>query len=271
VTQPLFDHLPDVAARIGAAGRVFLFLDFDGTLAPIVEDPDMAQMPAGTRDAMRNLAGKENLSVGIISGRALRDVQERVGLKDIIYAGNHGLEISGPGLSLVNPTAAMRVELLRELAQDLQNRLLHIPGILVENKVLTASVHFRRAPASSLDEIRQAVGAAVDSTGDLFCVTPGLEVLEIKPRVNWNKGSAVRWIEDKLDRGPSLTVFVGDDITDEDAFAALPDGITVRVGPHGKTSARYHLPTQESVPALLGWLANATAFSLETSRCGSRR
>jgi trehalose 6-phosphate phosphatase len=271
VTLPLLDHLPNLAARVGAAGHLFLFLDFDGTLAPIVEDPGMAQMPAGTRDALRTLAGKENLSVGIISGRALRDVQERVGLKDIIYAGNHGLEISGPGLNLVNPTAVMQVEPLRDLAQDLRNRLLHIPGVLVENKILTASVHFRRAPAGSLEEIRRTVEAAVDSTGELFCVTPGLEVLEIKPRVNWNKGSAVRWIEEGLARGPALTVFVGDDITDEDAFAALPDGITVRVGPHGRTSAKYHLETQESVPELLLWLANATAFSLETSRCGTRR
>jgi len=271
VTQPLLDHLPDLAARVGAAGHLFLFLDFDGTLAPIVEDPDMAQMPAGTRDALRSLAGKENLSVGIISGRALRDVQERVGLKDIIYAGNHGLEISGPGLSLVNPTAAMQVARLRELAQDLRNRLLHIPGILLEDKVLTASVHFRKAPANFREEIRRIVEAAVGSTGDLFCVTRGLEVFEIKPRVNWNKGSAVRWIQKRLAKGPALTMFLGDDITDEDAFAALPDGITVRVGPHGKTSARYHLETQESVPEFLLWFADATAFSLETNRCGTHR
>jgi trehalose 6-phosphate phosphatase len=271
VTEPLLDYLPDLAARLGAAGHVFLFVDFDGTLAPIVEDPDMAQMPAGTRRVLSTLATKENLSLGIISGRSLPDLQQRVGLKNIIYAGNHGLEISGPGLNLVNPTAAMQVEPLRELAQDLRNRLLHIPGVLVENKILTASVHFRRAPANCREAIRRTVEAAVDSTGKLFCVTPGLEVLEIKPRVNWNKGSAVRWIEEKLDRGTSLTVFVGDDITDEDAFAALPDGITVRVGPHGKTSARYHLETQESVPELLLWFADATAFSLETSRCGTHQ
>ena len=271
MTQPLLNRLPDLAARVGAAGHLFLFLDFDGTLAPIVEDPDIAQMSVATRTVLRTLASKESLSLGIISGRSLHDLRERVGLKDIIYAGNHGLEISGAGLNLVNSTAAMQVEPLRHLAQDLRNRLLHIPGVLVENKVLTASVHFRKAPADSREEIRRTVNATVDSTGNLFCVTPGLEVLEIKPRVNWNKGSAVRWIEAKLDRGPALTVFVGDDITDEDAFAALPDGITVRVGPHGKTSARYHLPTQESVPELLFWFADVTAFSSETSRCGSHR
>ena len=271
MTRPLFDSLPDIATRVGAAGHLFLFLDFDGTLAPIVEDPDTAQMLPGTRNVLSTLAGKENVSLGIISGRSLSYLQERVGLQDVVYAGNHGLEISGPGMSLVNPTATLQIEPLRELAQDLRNRLLHIPGVLLENKILTASVHFRKAPANCREEIRRTVEAAVDSTGDLFCVTPGLEVLEIKPRVNWNKGSAVRWIEEGLDRGPSLTVFVGDDITDEDAFAALPDGITVRVGPHGKTSARYHLPTQESVPALLRWFADATAFSLETSRCGSHR
>jgi trehalose 6-phosphate phosphatase len=271
VTQPLLEYLPNLAARVSAAGHLFLFLDFDGTLAPIVEDPDRAQMPAGTRNLLSALAGKESLTLGIISGRSLPDLQERVGLKDVIYAGNHGLEISGPCLNLVDPTATMQIEPLRELARELRDRLAHIPGVLVENKVLTASVHFRKAPAICREEIRRTADAAVDSTGDLFCVTRGLEVFEIKPRVNWNKGSAVRWIEETLAKGPALTVFIGDDITDEDAFAALPDGITVRVGPHGKTSARYHLEAQESVAELLLWFADATAFSLETSRCGAHR
>jgi trehalose 6-phosphate phosphatase len=271
VTQALLETLSELAPRIAAAGHVFLFLDFDGTLAPIVEDPDQARMPAATREILRTLAARENVSVGIISGRALSDVRERAGLKDIIYAGNHGLEISGSGLQRIDSTAMSQVEPLRNLAQDLRDRLSHIPGILVENKVLTASVHFRKAPAASIDEIRQTVKAAAISAGNLFCITPGIEVFELKPRVNWNKGSAVRWIEERLDKGPSLTVFLGDDMTDEDAFAALPDGITVRVGPHGRTSARYHLESQEAVPEMLLWLANATAFSLETSRCGTHR
>src|SRR5690348_13869790 len=145
MTQLLFDHLPDIASSIRNAPHVLLSLDFDGTLAPIHLNPGAASMPAESRRALKTLEAGARSSVAIISGRALPDLRERVRMEEIIYAGNHGLEITGPGLHFIEPTAALRVEALEELTRHLQVRLRHIPGVEVESKVLTASIHFRRA------------------------------------------------------------------------------------------------------------------------------
>jgi trehalose 6-phosphate phosphatase len=103
---PFLDHLPEIAARLRAAPHILLFLDFDGTLAPIVQDPSLAQMSSGVREALVRLAGSPKVSLTMISGRALWDLRLRVGLENLIYAGNHGLEISGPGMDFVEPVAA---------------------------------------------------------------------------------------------------------------------------------------------------------------------
>jgi len=254
MTQPLFDHLPEIAARVEAAGDLLVFLDFDGTLAPVVSDPEMASMPSQTRRALTSLAAVEKVSLAIISGRALPDLKARVGMPNLIYAGNHGLEISGPGMYFIQPDAAKRVQALGELLRDLQSRLEPIPGVQVENKVLSASVHYRRAPTGKMREIHQAINSVVTSSGGQFQMSPGLQVYEIRPRVRWHKGKAVAWIREALAKRNPLAVYVGDDVTDEDAFLALPEGITVSVGSAQQTSARYYLEDQGSLQQFLAWL-----------------
>src|SRR6267154_4791815 len=165
-------------------------------------------------------------------------------MPNLIYAGNHGLEISGPGVYFIQPDAAKRVQALSDLSRELQNRLQNVPGVQVENKVLTASVHYRRAPADRMREIHQLTNLAVSACGGLFQLTPGLQVFEIRPRVSWHKGKAVDWIKEAWAKGHALSVYVGDDATDEDAFLALPEGITVSVGSARQTSARYYLEDQ---------------------------
>lgn len=248
------------------APHVLLFLDFDGTLAPIHPNPGAASMSAESRRALRTLEADHRSSVAIISGRALPDLRERVRMEEIIYAGNHGLEITGPGLHFIEPIAAQRVDMLEELARHLQVRLRHIHGVEVESKVLTASIHFRRASVGSADEVHRTVQDALTPVISLFQVTQGLQVFEIRPRVNWHKGLAVRWIKETLRRDDSLPIYVGDDVTDEDAFAALPDGITISVGRTSSTCAQYHLDRQESVQEFLVWLAG----SLPRSATGRR-
>ncbi len=255
--QPLFDHLPDIASSLAASGRLLLFLDFDGTLAPIRDEPDQAAMPPETREALCTLAAMDRVSLAIVSGRALLDLRERVGLDNLIYAGNHGLEISGPGLDFVEPEAALRISALGELARHLRTRLRDIPGVEVENKVLSASVHFRRAAAVSWDEIHGVVRTAVGPSGDLFEINLGRKVFEIRPRVNWHKGMAVSWIKETAGLQGALQIYVGDDLTDEDAFTAMPEGITINVGRAVTTSARYYIEKQESVQQFLVWLAES--------------
>ncbi len=256
--QPLLEHLPELALVLRAAPKILLFLDFDGTLAPIVEDPSLARLPAGTREALARFASDSRFSLAIISGRALADLRLRVGLENLIYAGNHGLEISGPGMEFIEPTAAERLKALGELSRHLRVRLHHIPGVEVENKVLSASVHFRRAPAASLPEIRQAVVDAVVFEDNPFQITEGRKVLEIRPRVGWDKGRAVRWIQQTSQQPDALPLYIGDDSTDEDAFLALPQGLTINVGKARETSAQYFLERQESVPEFLAWLRSVT-------------
>ena len=218
-------------------------------------------MPAGTRKALKALSAADRSSVAIISGRALPDIRERVRLEELIYAGNHGLEITGPGLHFVEPIAAQRAEVLEELARHLQVRLRMIPGVDVESKVFTASIHFRNTPAGRLEEVHRTVLEAVAPIANLFQVSQGLKVFDIRPRVNWHKGRAVRWIKDALGLSDALTVYVGDDLTDEDAFAVLPDGITVCVGGGASTCARYHVDKQEFVQEFIVWMADALVIT----------
>jgi trehalose 6-phosphate phosphatase len=255
MTVPLFEHLPEIAGAIAAAPQIFLFLDFDGTLAPIGNNPENAYMPEATCESLRKLAGRERVTLAIISGRALADLRQRVGFQKIIYAGNHGLEICGPGMDFVEPDAAHQIKALGELARHLRARLHGIAGVEVENKILSASVHFRRAAPESRDEIDQVVRMAVESIGDQFEVTMGRKVFEIRPRVDWHKGRAVRWIKETCEIPGSLSIYLGDDVTDEDAFSALPLGITIAVGKCVRTTARYCLERQEEVHEFLAWLA----------------
>ena len=248
---------------------MLLSLDFDGTLAPIDQNPGVVSMPAESRRALKTLEAGERSSVAIISGRALADLRERVRMEEIIYAGNHGLEITGPGMHFVEPNAARRVEALEELTRHLQVRLRHISGVEVEGKVLTASIHFRRASAKSLAEVHRVVQDAVTPVVNLFQVTQGLKVFEIRPRVNWHKGLAVRWIKEALGRRDALSIYMGDDVSDEDAFAALKEGITISVGRVSGTCAQYHLDLQESVQEFLVWLANRLGGATAVVRHGA--
>lgn len=254
--QPLLDHLPEIAAGIQAAPEILLFLDFDGTLAPIVDRPSMASMPVGMRDALARCAANPKFSVAIVSGRGLADLRARVDLDNLIYAGNHGLEITGPGVDFIEPGAVERLKALGELARHLRARLHHIPGVEVENKILSASVHYRRAADGTLPDIRQVVDdAVVFDDVQPFHITEGSKVLEIRPSVGWDKGKAVSWIQQATGHPQALPVYIGDDTTDEDAFLAIPNGVTVSVGQGRETSAQYFLENQEAVPEFLLWLS----------------
>lgn len=251
---PLFHALEEIGARLQAAPHILLFLDFDGTLAPINPDPAAVRLSPAQMAALRALHDSESVSVAIIGGRQRADLQERVGVPGIVYAGNHGLEISGAGFVFIEPTSVECRAPLQALAADLTQRLRSIPGAVVEDKGLTLSIHYRQAPADAVEPIRQTVHAALAQTTHPFQLTTGDMVYEVRPRVNWNKGTAVAWIRDQLDKPGALAICLGDHLTDEEAFAALPQGITVKVGAGPKSSAAYHLNDPGEVWRFLNWM-----------------
>jgi trehalose 6-phosphate phosphatase len=248
--------ISEVEKRFTGASLFSLFLDFDGTLVPIASDPSIPRLDARSRRLLERIAAGHCCVPAIVSGRAIDDLYTRVGVEHLIYAGNHGLEIRGPGINFVEPAAAARVERLRLLSRDLTARLGPIKGALVEYKGLTASVHYRQVAPQEVSYIQQAVCAAVATEDNRFTVNCGKMVFEIVPRTNWHKGVAAQWIIQHLNLDEQSAIFFGDDTTDEKAFATLQQAITVRVGWNGSTMAGYHFPDPETVHEFLEWMAD---------------
>jgi trehalose 6-phosphate phosphatase len=252
--KPLMQSLGEVDERIQHSHSVALFLDFDGTLTPIVSDPVSAQLSSSVRETLQRLARRDSLVTTIISGRAVEDVYLRVRVDGLIYAGNHGLEIFGRGLRFIEPAAEARRGRLNRVMETLAAKLRHVAGVLVENKGLSGSIHFRQADPDDVQAVEDALRTSVAEAGAWFRLSRGRKVFEIVPRTGWHKGAAAQWILGKIKENPALPIYLGDDDSDEDAFAVLTDAVTVRVGYPPATCARYSVPGPAEVLEFLLWL-----------------
>lgn len=231
--------------------HLYLFLDYDGTLTPIVPDPREAWLTTDMRMLVRQL--QSLLPVAIISGRALADLQLRVGIEGIVYAGSHGFEIALPGQP-VHRVASEFLPLLQVARDEIAAKLAHVPGVYVEPVKVSLSVHYRQAGDKDIAQVEAAVDALVQHYPQLK-KTYGKKVFEIKPNVDWHKGRAVEWILKRVGQG-RFPVYLGDDITDEDAFAVLRNrgmGVLVAETPHD-TLASAWLGDQANVKPFLQWL-----------------
>ena len=238
-------------------GAILLF-DYDGTLTPIVERPELAVLPSDMRKLLKSLA--KRFKVAIISGRSLADVKRFVGLRHVYYAGNHGLEINGPKMRLLRPEARCVRPAIAEIYWRLRKKLWDIKGATVEDKRLTASIHYRLVAQRELKGLKDIFWEVVKpylKSGKIR-VTCGKKVFEIRPNIEWDKGKAALWIIDVIDSEKKLIpVYIGDDQTDEDAFLALKNrGITILVSSGRKKShAKFFLRNVDEVKTFLKKLA----------------
>ncbi len=219
---------------------ILLMCDFDGTLAPIAPTPAKALLPQRVRAWLRGLAGGRGVTVAIVTGRALPDIRNKVKLRSVIYAANHGMEIACHGRMLLRKGEAYRKPLSR-IARRLQSALAGIPGALVDPKGLSVAVHLRRVPPRRQGEvrrrIRQIAGPFLEEDG--LRLTGGKKIVEVRPAACWDKGEAALWIWRRCAPG-SIPVYIGDDATDEDAFRALRrHGVTIRIGQRRGSAAQY--------------------------------
>jgi trehalose 6-phosphate phosphatase len=253
--------LDDLRRRRAAAGRLLVALDFDGTLAPIVARPADAALDPGVGRALAQLARRGDTCVALVSGRALEDLRARVRVPGAYYAGNHGLEIAGPGVHQVHAAARAARPALARLLHHARARLDHLAGVEIEDKQLTASVHFRRAPAAG-DEVLDVLHELHAGDPELR-LSRGKMVIEIRPAVDWHKGAATAFLVQTLSAGATGTlpaIFVGDDVTDEDAFRELRSergGIIVADPPPATTAAVAYLRGIEEVREFVAALARA--------------
>ncbi|MFW5723457.1 MAG: trehalose-phosphatase [Halochromatium sp.] len=233
--------------------RPALFLDYDGTLTPIVERPEDAHLSTSMRRALREAA--QRMPLALISGRDLDDVRSLVGLEQVIYAGSHGFHIRGPELRLERPEGMDALDDLDRAANAIEERLENVDGVRIERKRFAVAVHVRQVSDADLPRVQEAVDQARRNVDGLR-KTAGKRVFELRPDVDWDKGRAVRWLlsELKLDGPDVLPLYLGDDETDEDAFRALRQigGIGILVAEDARPSAAdYRLRTPDEVEALL--------------------
>jgi trehalose 6-phosphate phosphatase len=247
------------------AGRCpAVFLDYDGVLTPIVDRPEDAVMSEGMRDTVRALSTR--CPVCVVSGRDRAAVQQLMGIEDLVVAGSHGFDIWSPreGTIADNPAAGFE-GLIAKVTERLQADVGSIRGVKVEPKRASVAVHYRLAAAEDREQVTAVVRALLTEYSEGLKVTPGKKVYELEPKIDWDKGKAVRYLMRVLgfDSGDFVALYLGDDITDEDAFRALRGrGVGIIVGRPDDpevagraTAAEFVLASVEEVQRFLARLA----------------
>ncbi|MBL7085432.1 MAG: trehalose-phosphatase [Candidatus Omnitrophica bacterium] len=251
----LFSARSEIEKKLRWARHVLLCADFDGTIVPIKPRPKEVRLCKDRRLLLDKISRLKSFSVGIISGRALKDIKEKVGIKGIIYAGNHGLEISYKKRNFIYPAAKTSIPIIRKIARQLAKALSFFPGVVLEEKGLTLSLHYRlvkRADLAALKKVFfQIVKPYLDSKKAKL--TYGKKVWEVRPPIEWDKGKALLWLLGRIKHKKTFTIYIGDDLTDEDAFRAVEKigGVGILVGRKKASSAKYYFKNTKDTQKFL--------------------
>lgn len=240
--KPLFRSWTEIRGRIQAAKELAVFLDFDGTLVGLRRRPGDVRVPRRIKRVLESLAGHENVFVAIVSGRRLRDLQTMFDVQGVHTFGLHGAESEGRKTALRKITRRA----LARTRRDVRSQLGILPGIWIEDKILSLAVHYRGASPAIVREADAALLRIVAPLRHNISAMSGEKVWEILPREIAGKGATVREVlADRDER--ALAIYAGDDTTDESAFAAIPDQITVKVGNKNKTCAQFFVRSPADV------------------------
>lgn len=265
-TEPLHDQRaaplphaleqrPLLEQALGAA-PLFICLDYDGTLSPIVARPEAALLEPAMRAAVQAVA--QRYPTAVISGRELHDVRERVGLQQLHYAGNHGFEIAGPpGSALAWEYGRDYVDELDDLYQACAIELPPVEGLIIEHKHYSLSIHYRLVAEEQVPELESALTALLTQRPRLQ-LRYGKRVFEVRPAVDWHKGKAVRYLLKLTGQQQAKPLFIGDDLTDEDAFEEIKTfGVGILVSQDDReTAASFRVADTEEVRQLLLYFAH---------------
>ncbi|OGX36161.1 MAG: trehalose-phosphatase [Omnitrophica WOR_2 bacterium RIFCSPHIGHO2_02_FULL_52_10] len=238
---------------------LLLFLDYDGTLTPIAATPAKAILDAETKKVLKKLSKISSCRLIVISGRALKDIKRMVGVNHITYVGNHGFEIEGLDKKF-DGLIFLRFRYARNrIREKIRTQLIpSIPGVHLEDKGITLSLHYRGVNAKKETEVKTLFHEIIKPylSQRKIKLSYGKKVLEIRPPIAWDKGKAVWWLLKKTQTAkktkPVLPIYIGDDQTDEDAFKVLRGlGLTIRVGRHRSSRAEYYLNNPNDVVRFL--------------------
>ncbi|MGH9712358.1 MAG: trehalose-phosphatase [Candidatus Acidiferrales bacterium] len=240
--RPLFSCWPEVRARIRAAGQLAVLLDFDGTLVGLRRRPSDVRVPRSVKGVLQRLARQQNVHVAIVSGRSLRDLHTMLEVEGVHVFGSHGAEMKGKKTALGSATRRA----LAHARRDVRTQLEVLPRIWVEDKLVSLAVHYRGARPAIVRDAHAALLRILAPLRRTLSVMNGKKVWEIQARDVAGKGARVRKLVGALP-ARALAIYAGDDVTDESAFAAMPNQITIHVGRRADTHARFRLQNPAEV------------------------
>lgn len=224
--------LREIRIMVSALPRILVATDFDGTLSRLEDHAEDARPEPGAAEVLQRLAGmRTRVRLAALSGRSLGDLARRLGTcgQSMILSGNHGLEIQGGGLDYTHPLCTGIRPALEMLRKELREALHPLKGVEIEDKQLSLTLHYRRATTAAAEKMKNFVNRLKLPAG--VRRHDGKMVIEFRPQVDWNKGLALQHIMQHLDIPPAATLYLGDDLTDEDAFCKLCSaGVSVHVG-----------------------------------------
>lgn len=233
---------------------IILFLDYDGTLVPIKKTPSLAVLSPTIHELLIRLAKKRNLKLVLVSGRSHSDLKSLVRIQNILMVTNHGFRISSEKITWVHPGLKKMLPSLNKFSLLLKRELNNFSGAVVENKKLTLTVHFRNVENHLMPILKNNIYKLLQKYSNKLITTLGKKVIEVRPKIEWNKGKAVLKVLTMIRNREKkyCVIYIGDDKTDEEAFEILDDkAITIRVGWSNNSHAKYYLKNPREVQLFL--------------------
>lgn len=238
--------------------NISLFLDYDGTLSPIVRDPARARPPREILAVLKKLHGMKRIRMAVVSGRNLKSLETFLPFKGLTLAGNHGAVIRGRGVRFIAPGLVRFRRRLPALKSRVCRKLAAVDGLRYEMKTYGFTIHYRGVDPAQVRRARVLLRAVLASelSEKRVRLRKGKKVWELCAPEDWNKGSAVLWLWKKFGR-KSFPIYIGDDLTDEDAFRVLPRFSSLKVisRPSRSSAADFYLKSWREVAAFLKHLA----------------
>ena len=251
-------HMDSILADIRSRGCV-LMLDFDGVLSPIVEKPSEARISPVARRSLIECAKK--MPVAVITGRPLLDIEVRIGLTEIIYAGSHGVEWKMDGQIHRHGISQNSLSAFEMARRPLLQHAEIFPELFVEDNNLSLTFGYRLLSATQAVQFR--IGAT--EIAEKFVSAGGIRLIdnlftfEITPMTDWTKGSCARHIYYATRKGNALPIYIGDSLSDEDVFRVFAkSGITIRVGESHTSLAQYYFKSRTRVDRFLHNISSET-------------
>lgn len=249
----LFDELNVILKKIHGSKACLLMLDFDGTLSSIVPSPDKAKIYPLAKIALQKLLKHKNIIVAIVSGRALKDVKNKVGIKGLIYAGSHGLEWQIGNKTFSAKIPQEYIKILPQIRKQLILLARRHKGAKLEDKGLALAFHYRQVSSDAQRLVKNQANLILlpFMKQKILEIIQSKKALDVRPRAKWTKGQFSLYLKKKYEKTKPLVIYIGDDATDEDAFKVLRQDITIKVGKNNNSLAKYFLKNPNQVASFL--------------------